>query len=77
MYIAVAFSLFCLLLTLAVFVCLRHEKSNYIYIQINALVCFCVSLIIFVSGSDSSANQVQCNIHCNTAWFFEQLIWHF
>ncbi|KAF6018704.1 CELSR1 [Bugula neritina] len=70
MYIAVAFSLFCLLLTLAVFVCLRHEKSNYIYIQINALVCFCVSLIIFVSGSDSSANQAACTLVAVLLQFF-------
>lgn len=58
MYIAVALALFCLIFTLIVFICLKDLKSNYIYSQINQLLCFCLGLIVFISGADSSQNQV-------------------
>ena len=58
MYVAVALALFCFLFTLLVFICLKDFKSNYIYNQINVQLCFCVALIVFISGSESYSKEV-------------------
>ena len=57
-YVTAAIALFCITLTLLVFICLKDLKSNLIYVQINSLLTWIVALALFVAAGSVPSNVV-------------------